>query len=210
MAEFLHISLIPPQGWREILLDPADRERQIRQALEPMKHVIADWREVYPALRKYLANSYEQSWKAGVRYAITTELDDASPILVMATFMVSVLPSAVPYGTADEDLDAIVESLLTEREGLPEGDELHMSKTSFNKLGPAVQASSVETVHGQQGKPVGRLAMLRTFIPCAGKVILATGITPQVELSDTLFELFTRITATLRVSVETESDESDQ
>lgn len=207
MGGLLRISLVPPHGWKEISLNPADRERQIRQILNPLRHVVADWSEVYPVLRRCLVASYDQSWKAGVRYAITTDMDGAGAVLVMAAFMVSILPAIIPYSTADEEIDAIVESVSKERESLPEGDEMYLEKTGFKELGPAVSVSSMESVRDDHGKVIGHFAILRTFIPCGGKIILTTGITPQIELSDTLFQLFTKITATLRVVSEEEDIE---
>lgn len=199
MSESLRISLIPPEGWSQIMLDPDSRESQIAAMLEPLSHIVAHWDNVYPTLRRYLIRVYEESWLSGVCYAITTSGSRGGLSKIMATFMVSVLPSANPLGDCEEELESIIETMTNEKESLPAGDELSLSVTRIGELGPAIQVSSIEAIHNSDGNVMGRMAMLRTFIPYKDKVVLTTGITPQIEIADTLFELFTQISSTMKI-----------
>jgi hypothetical protein len=210
MSDVLHLSLVPPHGWREIQLDPKNRERQIRQTLEPLRYLLADWQTIYPSLRRYLVNSYEQSWQAGIRYAITTVQEPDDPAQIFATFSVSVLPPASPTGEPEDELDSIVCNLTQERDEQQEDGSMTLSAVRTNNLGAGVQAASVEHMRNDNNEILGSMAMLRTFIPYRNRVILTTGMTPQLDISDVLFELFAHITETVQVEVLSEEGNDGQ
>ena len=196
MAAHVELLLIPPDGWREVHLDPQSRGHQIDEAIAPLGRVTADWRRISPSVRRYLQQAYAQAWQSGIRYVITTQPDPVEIVNIMATFMVAMLPSSTPDGT--NQLDAIVEGLAREQDALEDGERLDLSRTTVKALGPAVQAAGIRFLPDSQGAHTDHMiAELRTFIPWDDYVIVATGVTPQINLSDTLFTLFARITDTL-------------
>lgn len=194
------LSLVPPRGWRQVDVSPAGRRREIERQLRQLRHVVPAWREIGPSLRRYLAGAYEDAWKSGVRLALATDARPDDMVRIMATFMVAMLPPASPLGDMDEELDAVAEGLIAERDGMAEGEALSLGKVSLPGLGDAIQAQSLTALTGPDGvKTDRRVAMLRTFVPFDGHVFVATGMTPQLDVADVMFELFAAVTGTLGI-----------
>jgi hypothetical protein len=194
----LGFTLVPPEGWQEIRLDPGHREQQLIMALAPMSSIVPNWVQVYPQVRRQLAGAYAQAWDGGVRYAIATRPDPIGVANIMATYMVAVLPPADPLN--ESDLDAIQEMLAEEQGSLLQGESQDLSYVNLPYIGKAIQAASVKHLSDGVGNSSDAyVATLRTFIPVRDSVIVATGITPQVDLADVLFQLFAHITSTLQI-----------
>lgn len=192
----LRFSLIPPIGWKELDLAPDRREGQISDAIKGLRDVTPDWDTVYPVLRRQFIGAYEQAWNSGIRYAITTVPDSDQPVQIVATYMIAILPSA---GVDGDELSFIADSLLTERETLSDDESLDIAKVTLGELGTAIQADGVRLVSKKNTKNKAYMASRRLFIPALGRVVLAIGYTPQTDIKDILFELFSQITQTLQV-----------
>lgn len=195
----IQMSLIPPKGWKELDMSPEHRERQIAEALLPLRSVTAQWNVVYPQLRRYLAGAYAQAWDSGVRYALTSVHNPQGLTNIIASFMVSIVPSASVSGAVDEELETIAQALLDEKEALLPDESLNLRNINLEGAGRAIQVASIKRVPLESGDDpdAGKIAMLRTFIPFNHKVVLATGVTPQAQLAQILFELFGKITGTI-------------
>lgn len=181
------------------------------KVLSSMKPVIPDWGRAYPQLRRYLAGVYGKAWESGVRYMITLTPDDMGVGNFFASYMVSVLPAA-SSGEPDDEYDAIVTMLTNERQILRDGEELSVERLTLPNFPLAVQAPSIRFVVTDEGAVTNhKVAMLRIFIPFDNRVIVVTGITPQIHIADVMFTLFVRITETLeaRVSSASESGEGE-
>ena len=192
------LMLTPPDGWDEIPLDPKSRNEHITRMLAPLRQVMANGKALERPLHTMIERAYDDAWRSGVRYAITTRPDPQSLFNIMATFMVALLPPSTPDGM--NQLDAIAELLAVEQGSLDDGERLDMASVMLDGFGQAAQAAEIRFVTDAQGNRTDHMiARLRTFIPWEDHVIVTTGITPQVDLADTLFELFARITGTVSV-----------
>lgn len=186
-------------GWEEIHLSPSRRESQIDQAGRGLRDVIPDWQSVYPSFRRAMALSYSQAWDSGVRYAITSVPEPDEPVQIVASYMIAVLPPASEDGT--DELAQIEENVLTEREGVRGDEQFEASKIHLKGLGDAIQ---VDELRRPSDKSDAFIASRRIFLPAHGKVLMAVGYTPQVQIADVLLELFLRITQTLEIWEEEE------
>lgn len=200
----LHFSLVPPIGWRELAIEPEHRDRQIEESLRGLSQIVPNWSDAYAMVRRGMVNSYANAWASGIRYAITSVPDDSQPMQIMASYMIAVLPAASPDDA--EVFSAIVSSVEQEREMLTDGESLDVSRVKLPPLGDVIQADDIRYAstgtHALPGKRNAMIAGRRLFIPAYGKVFVATGSTPQIEISEVLFELFSRITQTLRIWTE--------
>ena len=194
------ISMVPPQGWHEIEVDPKHREIEIERQLGQLRYVVPSWRTVYPALRRYLVKAYADAWKSGVRYAIATDIDPDDAVQVMATFMIAQLPQASVLGDLDDELDAVIETLSSEQAELGDGEFMSLQKVNLPKMGTAVQAQSITSLVDDKGDKTDRhVASLRTFIPYGEHVFVVTGATPQIDIADVLFNWFASMTDTVSI-----------
>ena len=198
----LTISFIPPAGWERIDVDPDRRDAQLFKVLNPMRNTVANWHEVYPKVRQGLSNAYEQAWNSGVRLAYTTNPDPRGVDNLMATFMVSIMPSASAFGEIDEELELISETLLEEQEALTDDEVMDLIPVDVPELGRGIQAAAVASARSLTGDGPAdtKLVHFRTFIPTAGQVLVTTGVSPQTDVAETLFELFALITSSVRVT----------
>lgn len=186
-------------GWEEFDLSPSRREFQIDRAVRGFRDIIPDWRSVYPSFRRAMALSYSQAWDSGVRYAITSVPEPEEPVQIVASYMIAVLPPASEDGT--DELSHIEENVLAEREGVRSDEQFEASKIHLKSLGDAIQ---VDELRRPSDKNDAFIASRRIFLPTHGKVLMAVGYTPQVQIAEVLFELFLRITQTLEIWEEEE------
>ena len=197
--EMLCFSVVPPIGWKEIQLSPSERESQITQAGRRLREGIPNWQSVYPSFRRAMALSYSQAWDSGVRYAITSVPEPEEPVQIVASYMIAVLPPASEDGT--DELSHIEENVLAERDGIEDDERFEASRIQVSNFGDAIQ---VDDLRHPSDKSDVFIASRRIFLPVHGKVLMAVGYTPQVQIADVLFELFLRITQTLEIWEEEE------
>lgn len=200
----LVISFIPPAGWERVDVDPERRDAQLYKVLNPLRNTVANWHEVYPKMRQALSSTYEQAWQAGIRMVYTTSPDAHGVENLVATFMIGLTPPASAFGNEQEELDTISEAMMEDQESLGQDDVMNLMPVEVPELGRGIQAAAVASARAitGSGPADAKLVHFRTFIPVADHVLVTTGISPQVEVADTLFELFALITTSVRISKE--------
>lgn len=200
------VTFVPPRGWKETDLSPKGREKQIDAMVAPLVGKVAQEQTLIPMLREALRTTLRNAWQSGVRYSIATTPETYAPLNVIASYTVAVLPHAAPTGTQADDLETIARSLLDgESEHDPhDGDIVELTKVKVPGIGLGVRAVTKLMLSAQASSDHSDatsvpVTTLRTFLPFARGIIVATGTAYQEIYADELVALFDAMTQTLRV-----------
>lgn len=191
----LRFALFVPQQWQELDLSPDNMsgmvECQVGQIVRMMPTLGAYRHE----LRKLMLKMLQTAWVSGVRYAVSM-MEPAGDGYLMACLTLSVLPT-LPSMEDGKELDVIGTSL--REKNVEEGRDMDVSIVMLPHAGKAVRAFGIVDMQAKGNGKALPCALMQTFVPVGEKVLLVQAFTPQIEVADTMFELFDLITGTLAV-----------
>lgn len=207
----IKFTVLPPNGWRQVRLDPQHRGKEAALAAKQLCSAAAGLPSVSQRqLRELMEKPLAQAWDTGTRLLMTSTPDNSDVASIVASYTVGFLPLAVPGGSIEENLAHISSHEMSERAELIDGEKLDVAGCQHPQLGLGVQSASIRYMRNENDEFMPhRVATLRVFLVFGSHLVLATGVTPQIELADVLFQLFAKITSTLRVEdSETQSAEA--
>lgn len=190
----LRLSVVPPDGWKQILIDPAHRDATVSEAIGWMRGSATVWEKAYPQLRSGMETMFANAWDAGARIAIAPVPQPEDIFRLNAVFTVGAIPFAEPFGSDADNIERVFEQALGERADLLEGESIEVAHAQVDALGDAAQVAEIRRMRSPQGLFMhGMVASLHTYVPFHGRFIVATGASPQVEVAQQLFALFAAI-----------------
>ena len=201
----LKFSIVPPVGWKSISVDPARRAEEAREMTKAAGAYCSVIGLPADELKDFFNSFLSQAWNAGTRLAMIWAEEPS----LLSSYTLSLIPPPHPGAGKEENLDAIVASAMSDRAELIDKESLNISSYSHPQLGEGVKVSEIRFVRKPDGGYTNVLeATLNIFLLVSQGCLLVTASTPSIEAHDILFELFTKITDSLRVESSPDKDAS--
>ncbi len=192
----LRFSVQIPAQWQELDMGLESRTKMVDAQVAHLVNAMPSLMNQKGMLRRQLLGMLQSAWVAGVRYGASMAQPTGDGML-FACLTLSVIAAPASFDDETSPIDAIAVAVRNNNEEDGRRD-MDMSIVTLPYAGKALRLFGVTRMSSGQGGGM-ECALMQTFVPAGDRVLLVQAVTPQVDVSDTMFELFDLITGTLRV-----------
>jgi hypothetical protein len=187
-----------PEGWEELDIRPATRDRSLSLFVQDRLRDVPRLRPHRADLVAYLRNLARSAWDNGARFCGMFVVGDEEG-LVPGSVTVSILPEAPSRGAGA--LDSIVDELQTVEDTTGEGAWWQTTMVDIPAAGRGVRSYGVRPVEVPDRTTAVPMVLMHTYIPFDGGVVLVACGSPAVHAAEPLLELFDVVTERFRFQV---------
>jgi hypothetical protein len=194
-------SLQMPRQWYEFDIHPAVRDDNIRRAVRERVKAHPELADSQADLIKGLRRLCREAWQEGVVYCgcLAQVVENEAPLL--ANLTVAIVQARGENGEAlDTNPGVILNSLTPVARGRRPTDLWReVAAVELPHAGRAARSRGIEDIQMPDDGRMARVVMMQTFVPIPGvpdRVAVITGMSPQLELTEPMLELFDALTGT--------------
>ena len=190
-------SITTPRSWFELELRPERRDAAMKDLVNERVAEVPELRDYRTDITRMLRRYARSAWNSGARYA-TAFASPAEGTVLTGSLMITDVP--YPPDAGDDPLGSVVEHL--SRTSTGPGDETWSSVeiATIEGLGRCPRSFGVEDVELPDDVGSVRVVTMQTFVPLPTRgLLLVSCSSPDIDLASEMLELFSAVTATLRV-----------
>lgn len=196
------VNILVPSFWYEFDIHPATRDDSIRDVVRGRVRERPELAEYRGELTKTLRKLAREAWANGVVYmgAMAEIHDKDVPLLANITIMLTDARDDESGQLLPNDPGSIMSALSPIPKGRrPTDPWRRVYIADLPNVGPAARGEGVEDVELPEDQRIARMVLMQTFVPFPDgqpKVAVISAASPQLELADSMLDLFDGITST--------------